>query len=216
MAWSTSARKCSLAHETSGHDRVRGRSACWSTSAAHSPSGVPPALSTNPPPPSRLFLDTQKLHVTLPLDQVLPWVQAPAGALPAPAAIASLHGASRRSSVPASPHGQAPAPAGCSCPTLPRSAALHPAGRQRRRVEAVDEREEEERRAAGVNYAIERWPALDRVRAPKRKKWAGLGNGVHVAGEQSEHACTPAWGAWHRTASTAGVVRAHGLPGTAS
>ncbi len=48
----------------------------------------------------------------------------------------------------------------------------NPAGRQRRRVETTAEREEEERRLAGVNYAIERWPALDRVRAPKRKKCA--------------------------------------------
>ncbi|PRW39133.1 cytochrome P450 chloroplastic isoform C [Chlorella sorokiniana] len=64
---------------------------------------------------------TKKLHVTLPLDQVLPYVQSPSG-------------------------------------------------RQRRRMEATVDREEEERRQAGVNYAIERWPALDRIRAPKRKK----------------------------------------------
>lgn len=39
-------------------------------------------------------------------------------------------------------------------------------------MEPPIDREEEERRQAGVNYAIERWPALDRIRAPKRKKWA--------------------------------------------
>ena len=49
-----------------------------------------------------------------------------------------------------------------------------PAGRQRKRVETNLEREEEERRQAGVNYDIQRWPALDRIRAPKRKKCAVL------------------------------------------
>lgn len=44
------------------------------------------------------------------------------------------------------------------------------AGRQKRRADAFAAQQERAEAEAGVSYEIQRWPALDRERRPKRRK----------------------------------------------
>jgi hypothetical protein len=53
----------------------------------------------------------------------------------------------------------------------PACAALHAASKAKR-MAAMQAKEEEWEKAAGVNYSIARWSALDRERAPKKARRA--------------------------------------------